>query len=299
MAAVVEAVTSVFTAVGNAVGAVVDGVGKIIETVVTEVVEPIVKTVGNTIQAALDDPLGTIAKIGIAIVAPELLPAFNFGYSVATGMPLDKAILNTGLSMIGAEVGGQIGTELTKTFDLGSTASDLLATGAKGAVTSTLKGQDALSGAVGSITSNLINQGANSAYKGLTNTGGDDGKDTTSANTGLPVTGGAQGCASTTSLGALPSTNVDDSSFVGSQPSSGTATTQVGQNLDIDTGSCDDSSNSNVPTTKSLDTSGGLSTLTCGSGATTDLVATTGPLTTATLATNSGHCKCCVYNCWF
>lgn len=209
MSAVVSAVSSVFNAVGDAVGAVVEGVGKLVENVVDEVVEPVVKAVGNTIEAAMNDPLGTIAKVGVAVFAPELLPAFNFGYSVANGVPLEKALINTGLNMAGAEIGTFAGNQLTCALDLSCTASNIVTAGAKGAAASTLKGQNAICGAVGSITNNLVNTGANSLYKCLSSNTGGSGSDCMPSG-GLPVTTTAagdecaQGCASTTNLGALP-----------------------------------------------------------------------------------------------
>ncbi len=259
MGGVVSAVSSAFKAVGDAVGDIVEGVGDLVENVVDEVVEPVVKAVGNTIESAMNDPLGTIAKVGVAVFAPELLPAFNFGYSVATGVPLEKALINTGLNMVGAEIGTGIGNQLTCTFDLSCAASNVVTAGAKGAAASTLKGQNALCGAVGSITNNLVNSGANSLYKCLSSNVSSSGGDCTSSG-GLPVTTSAAedecavGCASTTNLGALPS---------------GTPS-QIGENTDT----------VNVAGNREncTDLTGGLSRGlgTTGSAATTDTGATTG-----------------------
>lgn len=264
MSAVVSAVSSVFKAVGNAVGDIVEGVGNLVENIVDEVVEPVVKAVGKTIEAAMDDPLGTIAKIGVAIYAPSLLPAFNFGYAVATGVPLEKALINTGLNMIGAEVGTSLGNTLTCTFDLSCAASNVVTAGAKGAVASTLKGQNALCGAVGAMANNLINTGAKDLVNGVSNSLSNTGGGDCTPSGGLPVTIGSAaddctvGCASTTNLGALP----------------GGTTTQIGENTDNTvnvTGSRDSC-------TDVVCTSGGLtrSLGTTGSAATTDTGATTG-----------------------
>ena len=221
MGAVVSAVTSVFKAVGNAVGDIVEGVGDIVETVVDDVVKPVVKAVENTVQNALNDPIGTIAKVAVAIVAPELLPAVNMADSLAHGVPLEKALLNTGINMIAGNIGNEIGNVATNTFDLSCAASNVVTAGAKGAVASTIKGQNPLCGAVGSIINNAVNTGANQLYKCITASSrcGESG----SSNTGLPVTvksatdDCAKGCASNAQTGALPTT---------------TNTTQVGQNKD-------------------------------------------------------------------
>jgi hypothetical protein len=212
MSAIVEAVGDVFEAVGDAVGAVVEGIGDIVETVVEEVVEPVVKAVGNTIEAAMDDPLGTMIKVGTAVFAPALLPYVNFGLSVVNGVPLEKALLNTGLNMIGAEVGNFVGGQLTCTFDLGCFASDVVTAGAKGAVSSGLKGDCVLEGAAGAMLNNAMNTGARNLASGKDIFGN---KDTTVSSSnqyddgasllasGLPD--GCQGSMFTTGLGAMPS----------------------------------------------------------------------------------------------
>jgi hypothetical protein len=278
MSAVVSAVSSVFKAVGNAVGDIVEGVGKLVENVVDEVVEPVVKAVGKTIDAAMNDPLGTIAKIGVAVFAPELLPAFNFGYSVATGVPIEKALLNTGLNMVGAEIGTLAGNQITCALDLSCTASNIVTAGAKGAAASTLKGQNALCGAVGAITNNLVNTGANSLYKCLSSnvSNADSG-----SGGGLPITTTAagddcaQGCASTTNLGALPS---------------GTPT-QIGQNTDT--------VNVTGNVEKCTDLTGGLTRGlgTTGSAATTDTGATTGTGALDTVTVTGSTNKCTDLTC--
>lgn len=278
MSAVVSAVSSVFKAVGNAVGDIVEGVGKLVENVVDEVVEPVVKAVGNTIDAAMKDPLGTIAKVGVAVFAPELLPAFNFGYSVATGVPLEKALLNTGLNMVGAEIGTGIGNTLTDTLDLSCAASNIVTAGAKGAAASTLKGQNALCGAVGAITNNLVNSGANSLYKCLSSNVNTSGDDSAPAG-GLPVVTSTKaddctvGCASTTNLGALPS--------------GATTPTQVGQDQQCTvnvTGNRDNCTDLSAGLTRGLGTTG--------SAATTDTGAMTGTgaLDTVTVTGNKPTC---------
>ena len=211
MSAIVEAVGDVFEAVGDAVGSVVEGIGNVVEKVVEEVVEPVVKAVGNTIEAAMDDPLGTMIKVGTAVFAPALLPYVNFGMSVVNGVPLEKALLNTGLNMIGAEVGNFVGGQLTCTFDLGCFASDVVTAGAKGAVSSGLKGDCVLEGATGAMLNNVMNTGARNLASGKTlfgckiaDTSGGTQYDPESLTTsGLPE--GCRGSALNTGLGAMPS----------------------------------------------------------------------------------------------
>ena len=211
MSAVLEAVGDVFEAVGDAVGDVVEGIGDAVEWVVEEVVEPVVKAVDNTIQAALDDPLGTMIKVGTAVFAPALLPYVNFGMAVVNGVPLEKALINTGLNMVGAELGNFVGGQLTCALDLGCFASDIVTAGSKGAITSGLKGNCVLEGATGAILNNVVNSGAKDLYKGISSNFNDSGGGSCAELGGLPVTGGGVddectvGCASTTNLGGLPS----------------------------------------------------------------------------------------------
>ena len=88
MSAVVEAVV-------GAVSDVAEFVGDIGETVV-EAAGDVVDTVGDVaqgvVQGAIEDPLGTIAKVGTAIYAPYLLPVVTAGHVVANGGDIGEAL---------------------------------------------------------------------------------------------------------------------------------------------------------------------------------------------------------------
>jgi hypothetical protein len=88
MSAVVEAVV-------GAVSNVAEFVGDIGETVV-EAAGDVVDTVGDVaegvVQGAIEDPLGTIAKVGTAIYAPYLLPVVVAGHVVANGGDIEDAL---------------------------------------------------------------------------------------------------------------------------------------------------------------------------------------------------------------
>jgi hypothetical protein len=90
MSAVVEAVT-------GAISDVVEFVGDVGETVV-QAAGDVVETVGDVaegvVQGAVQDPLGTIAKVGTAIYAPYLLPVVNAGVVVANGGDLEDALIS-------------------------------------------------------------------------------------------------------------------------------------------------------------------------------------------------------------
>jgi hypothetical protein len=88
MSAVVEAVV-------GAVGDVAEFVGDIGETVVEaagDVVEVVGDVAQGVVQGAVDDPLGTIVKVGTAIYAPYLLPVVTAGHVVANGGDIGEAL---------------------------------------------------------------------------------------------------------------------------------------------------------------------------------------------------------------
>jgi hypothetical protein len=88
MSAVVEAVV-------GAVSDVAEFVGDIGETVVEaagDVVEVVGDVAQGVVQGAVDDPLGTIVKVGTAIYAPYLLPVVTAGHVVANGGDIGEAL---------------------------------------------------------------------------------------------------------------------------------------------------------------------------------------------------------------
>jgi hypothetical protein len=87
--------SAVVEAIGNAVGDVVEFVGDVGETVVQaagDVVEVVGDVAEGVVQGAVEDPLGTIAKVGTAIYAPYLLPVVTAGVVVANGGDIDDAL---------------------------------------------------------------------------------------------------------------------------------------------------------------------------------------------------------------
>jgi hypothetical protein len=94
MSAVVEAVV-------GAVSDVVEFVGDVGETVVEaagEVVEVVGDVAEGVVQGAVEDPLGTIAKVGTAIYAPYLLPVVTAGHVVANGGDIGEALQSGAIS---------------------------------------------------------------------------------------------------------------------------------------------------------------------------------------------------------
>jgi len=94
MSAVVEAVV-------GAVSDVAEFVGDIGETVVQaagDVVDVVGDVAEGVVQGAVDDPLGTIVKVGTAIYAPYLLPVVTAGHVVANGGDIGEALQSGAIS---------------------------------------------------------------------------------------------------------------------------------------------------------------------------------------------------------
>jgi hypothetical protein len=116
--------SAVVEAIGNAVGDVVEFVGDVGETIVQaagDVVEAVGDVAQGVVQGALDDPLGTIAKIGTAIYAPYLLPFVSAGLVVANGGDIEDALIAGATSYFAPELGEFIGGEIA-----GSAVGDFL-----------------------------------------------------------------------------------------------------------------------------------------------------------------------------
>lgn len=131
MSAVVEAVKDIGDAIGDAVETIGDVAEDIVDTVV-DVVEDVGKTLEKTVQAALDDPIRTIATIAaVASGQVQLIPYINAGATLARGGSFEDALKSYAVSTIaqgvGSYVGDQLGTALEYGTDLGSAQTAMLA----------------------------------------------------------------------------------------------------------------------------------------------------------------------------
>jgi hypothetical protein len=112
MSAVVEAVSDVvsgaFEAVGDVVESVADAAG--------DVLQAVGDTVGKVVETAVNDPIGTIAKVAaVATGQFELLPVISAADTIAHGGDLGQALTSAAVSYVAPELGGAIGTELADT----------------------------------------------------------------------------------------------------------------------------------------------------------------------------------------
>ena len=154
---------------GGVVSAVTDVVGGAID-VVSDVGSWIDDSV---IQPALNDPIGSIAKVAaVATGNPELIPLISGGQTLAQGGDLGDVAKSVGTSYVAGEAGGYAGGEVA-----GATGSQLAGDIAKGAVAgatgSALSGGDVGQGLLSGGINSAINQGVNAAvdtgYNLLTN----------------------------------------------------------------------------------------------------------------------------------
>jgi len=89
---------------GGLLGAIGRGFEDVGNFVSKEIIQPIAHTVEKTIEAALDDPLGTAAKVVTAIYAPYLLPATNAAVALANGASPEQALKTAALTYVGQNV---------------------------------------------------------------------------------------------------------------------------------------------------------------------------------------------------
>jgi len=120
--------------VGDVVEDTFETVGDIVEDTVemaSDAIEDVGETLESTVQAALDDPIGTMATVATAVYAPYLLPAVSAGRVVANGGDLDDALKAAAISYVaqgvGDYVGGEVGTAANYGTDIGSQQTAMLA----------------------------------------------------------------------------------------------------------------------------------------------------------------------------
>ena len=137
MAAAVERTANDVKQVANAVGDAVQDVAKFAEK---EIITPVIKAVENTAKAIEKDPIGTIAQIATAVVAPQFLPLVSGANTLAHGGSVEDALKSAAITYVGGKVataGANIGADVAKALDVGATAAKV-ATNVGAAVGSTV-----------------------------------------------------------------------------------------------------------------------------------------------------------------
>lgn len=145
MGAVADAVSDLGSSVSDAVSSVGDAIQDVGQTVVDEVVQPVVKTVENTVQAALDDPVATAARVTAIAMAPatggaslQFLPLISAVDTIAKGGSIEDGLKSAAITYVAqgaaAEVGNYVNTAVDSTAaantygtDVGSQQNNMLA----------------------------------------------------------------------------------------------------------------------------------------------------------------------------
>ena len=109
MGAVVEAVEDIGSGIGDVVESVGSAVSDVVETA-GSIVEQAGEIVVNTVEAALDDPIGTAAKAA-AIITQQyyLLPVISAASVVANGGSIEDAVKAGAVAYVAQGVAQYIG----------------------------------------------------------------------------------------------------------------------------------------------------------------------------------------------
>jgi hypothetical protein len=165
MGGVASFVEDSFDAVGDAVGEVGDFVSEeVMEPVMTEVAEPVMNVVSKTVDAAMEDPIGTAAQVGTAIYAPQLLPLVTGATALSKGASLEDALTATALAYAGQTAGQFVGAEVSAGLEdsIGKAGSATVGKIASGATSTAVRGGDVeqslISGVVGAGTGAALNE---------------------------------------------------------------------------------------------------------------------------------------------
>jgi hypothetical protein len=111
MSFVGDIIEAVFDFAGDVIEFVGDVVFDVVDFVVDGIIEPVFKAVGNVIEAALDDPIKTIAQVAaFAMGAPAWVYPLIEGADVAiAGGDLDDVLKSVAVSYVAQNVGSYVG----------------------------------------------------------------------------------------------------------------------------------------------------------------------------------------------
>jgi hypothetical protein len=164
MGAVLDFVGDVVGAVGDAITSVGKAVFKLADFVVDKIIDPVLTTVGNVVQAALDNPIKTIAQVAaVATGNAWALPLIEGADVAAKGGDLGDVLEATAKAYvaqeIGSYVGGKASTAVAKATD-SAVAGQIFGSGAAASSVAIVTGQDPvkafISGGVGAATGAVL-----------------------------------------------------------------------------------------------------------------------------------------------
>lgn len=164
MGAIADFVEDVFDTVGDAISSVGKAVFKLADFVVDKIIDPVMSTVSNVIQAALDNPIKTIAQVAaVATGNAWALPLIEGADVAAKGGDLGDVLEATAKAYvaqeIGSYVGGKASTAVAKATD-SAVAGQIFGSGAAASSVAIVTGQDPvkafISGGVGAATGAVL-----------------------------------------------------------------------------------------------------------------------------------------------
>jgi hypothetical protein len=111
--------------VGDTIESIGDAVSDVVEFVVEDIIEPIVDTVGDVIQAALDDPIKTIAQVAaIATGNAWALPLIEGADVAIAGGDLGDVLEATAKAYVAQQVGSYVGKTVGSAVSNAATAAE-------------------------------------------------------------------------------------------------------------------------------------------------------------------------------
>jgi hypothetical protein len=164
MGAIADFVGDVIGGVGDIISSVGKAVFKLADFVVDKIIDPVLSTVSNVIQAALDNPIKTIAQVAaIATGNAWALPLIEGADVAAKGGNLTDVLKATAKAYVAQEVGSFVGgkatTAVAKATD-SAIAGQIFGSGAAAASVAIVTNQDPLkafiSGGVGAATGAVL-----------------------------------------------------------------------------------------------------------------------------------------------
>jgi len=115
VSAVVDFIGDVIGGVADAVGDVIewvgDGISDVVDFVADEIIKPVANFVGDTIDALMDNPIETIAKIAaVATGNAWAIPLIDGASVAANGGDIGDVLKATAVSYVASAVGGEVGS---------------------------------------------------------------------------------------------------------------------------------------------------------------------------------------------
>jgi hypothetical protein len=166
MGAVADAVSSVVSTVSDTVSSVGDAVQDVGQAVVDNVAKPVVQAVDNTIKAVEQDPIGAVAKITTAIVAPEFLPLVSAADTIAHGGSVEDALKSAATTYVAQGVANEVSNYVNTAVD-STAAANTYGTDVGSQQSNMLAAQESGMGTAGDVTGNIAGKIAGGTAAGI------------------------------------------------------------------------------------------------------------------------------------